>query len=158
MNNLTLGGGGDRPFTYYETIAGGCGATPGHEGASATHSHMTNTLNTPVEALEHACPLRVEEYALRDTSASPGSAKSGNALSGGAGIVRRIRALAPCEFGLLTERRKHPPRGYNGAPDGMVGENSLIRGQKKQGLPPKCSGRLEAGDALEIMTPSGGCA
>lgn len=156
MNNLTIGGTGAWPFTYYETIAGGCGATPSHAGASATHSHMTNTLNTPIEALEHAYPLRVEEYSLRERAQHAAPLQpAGN--RGGAGIVRRMRALVPCEFGLLTERRKHAPRGLN-APDGMVGENALMRDGKKQSLPPKCSGRLEAGDALEIRTPSGGSA
>jgi N-methylhydantoinase B len=154
MNNLTIGGeAGGKPFTYYETIAGGCGATVEQRGANATHSHMTNTLNTPIEALEHAYPLRVEEYSLR---AVRGGAGADSRMTGGAGVVRRIRALVPSEFGLLTERRKHAPRGLSGAPDGEVGQNTLIRKGKKQSLPPKCSGRLESGDCLEIRTPSGG--
>ncbi len=124
---------------------------------------MTNTLNTPIEALEHAYPLRVEEYSLREVGVAHLSgealAKSdGTTLQGGAGVTRRIRALIPCEFGLLTERRKRAPRGYNEAPDGVVGVNTLIRGATKQNLPPKCAGRLEPGDALEIKTPSGGSA
>ncbi len=172
MNNVTIGGGGEKPFTYYETVAGGCGATREQAGASATHSHMTNTLNTPIEALEHAYPLRVEEYSLRagaqhgdrreraeaDTLPSHGRPLQPACVLGGAGVVRRIRALVPCEFGLLTERRRHSPRGLNGAPDGEVGQNTRIRGGNKQSLPPKCSGRLEAGDALEIRTPGGGSA
>jgi N-methylhydantoinase B len=158
MNNVTIGGSGEKPFTYYETIAGGCGATREHAGASATHSHMTNTLNTPIEALEHAYPLRVEVYALRDEAEGHASPQPPLGNRGGSGVIRRIRALVPCEFGLLTERRNHAPRGYNGASDGAVGENALIRGGIKQRLPPKCSGRLEAGDALEIITPSGGSA
>ncbi len=158
MNNVTIGGSGESPFTYYETIAGGCGATREHAGASATHSHMTNTLNTPIEALEHAYPLRVEVYALRDEAEGHASPQPPLGNRGGSGVIRRIRALVPCEFGLLTERRNHAPRGYNGASDGAVGENALIRGGIKQRLPPKCSGRLEAGDALEIITPSGGSA
>lgn len=172
MNNVTIGGGGEKSFTYYETVAGGCGATRERAGASATHSHMTNTLNTPIEALEHAYPLRVEEYSLRagaqhgdrreraeaDTLPSHGRSLQPACVLGGAGVVRRIRALVPCEFGLLTERRRHSPRGLNGAPDGEVGQNTLIRGGNKQSLPPKCSGRLEAGDALEIRTPGGGSA
>jgi len=157
MNNVTIGGGGDNPFTYYETIAGGCGATREHAGASGTHSHMTNTLNTPIEALEHAYPLRVEEYSLR-VGAQHAAPLQPACIRGGAGVVRRMRALVPCEFGLLTERRKHAPRGINGAPDGETGESTLIRGGKKQSLPPKCGGRLETGDSLEIRTPSGGCA
>ena len=152
MNNVTICGGGDKPFTYYETIAGGCGATRELAGASATHSHMTNTLNTPIEALEHAYPLRVEEYSIR------GQEGPRHGTRGGAGVTRRIRALVPCEFGFLPERRKHAPRGINGAPDGEIGENSLIRGGEKQSLPPKCSGRLDAGDRLEIKTPCGGAA
>ncbi|MBP9893131.1 MAG: hydantoinase B/oxoprolinase family protein, partial [Planctomycetes bacterium] len=153
MNNVTIGGGGDKPFTYYETIAGGCGATREHAGASATHSHMTNTLNTPIEALEHAYPLRVEEYSLRGGRECPSHQQKG-----GAGVTRRIRALVPCEFGFLTERRKHAPRGLHGATDGDIGDNTLMRAGKKRNLPPKCSGRLETGDTLEIKTPSGGCA
>lgn len=157
MNNVTIGGGGDKPFTYYETIAGGCGATREHAGASATHSHMTNTLNTPIEALEHAYPLRVEEYSLRVGAQHAAPLKPSH-NHGGAGVTRRIRALVPCEFGLLTERRNRAPRGFNGAHDGTVGENVLIHGGKKQSLPPKCQGQLEAGDSLEINTPHGGCA
>ncbi len=141
MNNVTIGGLADdgRPFTYYETIAGGCGGTGEHRGADATHSHMTNTLNTPVEALEHAYPLRVEEYSLRGGG------------PGGRGVVRRIRALGPCEFGLLTERRKRPPKG------GDCGVNRVRRANGQvETLAPKCSGKLAPGDAIEITTPNAG--
>src|SRR5690606_17508164 len=102
MNNVTIGGvaPNGEPFTYYETIAGGCGAGSKRGGASATHSHMTNTLNTPVEALEHAYPLRVEEYALREGSGGAG------VHPGGDGVIRRVRTLVPGQFGLLTERRR----------------------------------------------------
>ena len=156
MNNVTMGGSSARgqAFTYYETIAGGCGATPGQAGASATHSHMTNTLNTPIEALEHAYPLRVEEYSLRENPRV-----SGLKLRGGAGITRRIRALVPCEYGLLTERRVRAPQGLNGAADGECGHNRIVRqGGEVEDLPSKVSGHLNAGDALEIQTPTGGSA
>ncbi|MCC6575405.1 MAG: hydantoinase B/oxoprolinase family protein [Planctomycetes bacterium] len=139
MNNVTIGGVNAKSatFTYYETIAGGCGGTDAQPGASATHSHMTNTLNTPIEALEHAYPLRVEEYSIREGA------------KGGRGVVRRIRALVPCEFGLLTERRKRAPKG------GEPGVNRVCRAKGQvETLPAKCSGKLDSGDSLEIITPN----
>jgi N-methylhydantoinase B len=146
MNNVSIGGA--QPFTYYETIAGGCGAGPRGHGAHATHSHMTNTLNTPVEALEHAYPLRVEEYSIRDGSGGKGSHK------GGDGVIRRIRALVQSQFGLLSERRS---RGPGGTPPGEPGRNRVIRADgSAQDLPAKCSGELAPGDQLEIQTPGGG--
>lgn len=153
MNNLTIGGvapNGEH-FTYYETIAGGCGAGPIGGGASATHSHMTNTLNTPVEALEHAYPLRVEEYALRDCSGGEGKHYGGN------GVVRRVRTLVPAQFGLLTERREHPPRGAGKGKPGRQGINQVrLADGEPEVLPAKCSGELKPGEALEIRTPGGG--
>lgn len=153
MNNLTIGG--TRPdgsaFTYYETIAGGCGADARGPGASATHSHMTNTLNTPVEALEHAYPLRVEEYALREGSGGAG------ARPGGQGLIRRVRTLVPAQFGLLTERRRLSPRGVKGGGPGGTGENLLVSAEGNRApLPAKCQGELAPGQALEIRTPGGG--
>lgn len=153
MNNLTIGG--SRPdgsaFAYYETIAGGCGADAGAGGAAATHSHMTNTLNTPVEALEHAYPLRVEEYAVRTGSGGAG------ARPGGDGVVRRVRALGHAQFGLLCERRVRRPAGVNGGGAGVAGENTLIRADgTRVALPAKCQGELAPGEAIEIRTPGGG--
>jgi N-methylhydantoinase B len=153
MNNVSIGGAtpDGKPFTYYETIAGGYGGGPKRAGASATHSHMTNTLNTPVEALEHAYPLRVEEYSLRENSGGKGRHR------GGDGVVRRVRALTHAQFGLLTERRTRGPAGANGGKAGAVGENIVIRADgKAENLPAKCSGELNPGDALEIRTPAGG--
>jgi N-methylhydantoinase B len=153
MNNLTIGGmnpdGGH--FTYYETIAGGCGAGPKHAGADATHSHMTNTLNTPVEALEHAYPLRVEEYALRDNSGGEGGHR------GGDGVVRRVRTLVDARFGLLTERRINAPKGAGKGKPGRQGINQLRNSQgEAETMEGKCSGELRAGEAIEIRTPGGG--
>ncbi|MBZ0135908.1 MAG: hydantoinase B/oxoprolinase family protein [Planctomycetes bacterium] len=153
MNNLTIGGvapNGEQ-FTYYETIAGGCGAGAARDGASGTHSHMTNTLNTPVEALEHAYPLRVEEYALRDGSGGEGRHR------GGDGVIRRIRTLVPAQFGLLTERREHPPQGAGNGNPGRQGINQLrfVDGEPEV-LPAKCSGHLQLGEAIDIRTPGGG--
>lgn len=153
MNNLTLGGNwpDGRPFTYYETIGGGCGAGPSAAGASATHSHMTNTLNTPVEALEHAYPLRVEEYAIRDGSGGEGAHR------GGDGIIRRIRTMVPAQYGLLTDRRKRGPAGVGGAKPGRPGINQLVGLDREcEGLDAKCSGELLAGEAIDIRTPGGG--
>lgn len=153
MNNLTIGGAwpDGRPFAYYETIAGGCGAGPRSHGASATHSHMTNTLNTPVEALEHAYPLRVDEYALREGSGGTGQHR------GGDGVVRRIRTLVPAQFGLLTERRRRGPAGGLKGGMGRPGINQLVAADGEcEGLPAKCSGELQAGEAIELRTPGGG--
>jgi N-methylhydantoinase B len=107
---------------------------------------MTNTLNTPVEALEHAYPLRVEEYALREGSGGRGKHR------GGEGVIRRVRVLVPAQFGLLTERRKSAPRGSDGGGPGAVGVN-LRRGEA---LDAKCSGTLDPGDTIELQTPGGG--
>jgi N-methylhydantoinase B len=142
MNNLTLAGDG---FTYYETIGGGQGACPEADGPSAIHVAMSNTLNTPVEALETEFPLRVRELSLRKGSGGSG------AHPGGEGIVREIEALAPMRFTLITERRRHPPRGRGGG-DGMPGLN-LLDGEP---LPSKAEGDLEPGDRLRIETPGGG--
>lgn len=153
MNNLTIGGiaPDGAHFTYYETIAGGCGAGPSRNGAGATHSHMTNTLNTPVEALEHSYPLRVEEYAIRDGSGGAGRHR------GGDGVIRRVRALVPCQFGVLSERREHPPSGGGKGGPGRQGINQMrLADGQAEVLPAKCSGELEPGDAIEIRTPGGG--
>jgi N-methylhydantoinase B len=141
MNNLTLAGEG---FTYYETLGGGQGACPDADGPSAIHVAMSNTLNTPTEALESEFPLRVRELSLRHGSGGPGSHR------GGDGIVREIEALAPMRFTLITERRRHRPRGHGGG--GAPGAN-LLNGSP---LPGKAAGELRPGDRLRIETPGGG--
>jgi N-methylhydantoinase B len=155
MNNVTFGGGGrvatessagTRPWTYYETIGGGQGASPGAPGPSAVHVGMSNTRNTPVEVLELECPLRVRCYALR-----PGSGGSGT-WAGGAGVIREFEALAPMEVSVLAERRRHAPRGTGGASPGMVGR-TILNGAA---LPSKAAARLEPGDVLRVETPGGG--
>ncbi len=143
MNNLTLSG---NRFTYYETVGGGQGGCPEAEGPNAIHVAMSNTLNTPIEALESEFPLRVRELSLRRGSGGSGE------HPGGEGIVREIEALEPMRYTLITERRRHPPRGRCGGDDGSPGRN-LLNGRE---LPSKCEGRLEPGDRLRIETPGGG--
>jgi N-methylhydantoinase B/oxoprolinase/acetone carboxylase alpha subunit len=143
MNNVVLGNEG---FTYYETIGGGQGGCPEREGPSAVHVAMSNTLNTPVEALELAYPLRVERYELRRGSGGAGL------HSGGDGVVRELRALEPCRLSLLTQRRRLAPRGARGGGDGLPGMN-LLNGEE---LPAAAGVDLVAGDLLRIETPGGG--
>jgi len=143
MNNVTIGS--DR-LAYYETIAGGQGACPDADGPSAVHVAMSNTLNTPVEALELEFPLRVVEYALRRGSGGRGR------FGGGDGVIRELQALAPLGYSLLTERRRHAPPGAAGGDPGAAGRN-LLDGDE---LPPKAAGRLEPGQRLRIETPGGG--
>jgi N-methylhydantoinase B len=143
MNNLTLGN--DR-FTYYETLSGGQGACPDADGPSAVHVAMSNTLNTPIEALELEFPLRAVEYAVRRDSGGAGR------FSGGDGVVRELEALDEMSFSLLTERRRHAPPGADGGEPGEPGRN-LLNGEE---LPPKASGTLKPGDRLRIETPGGG--
>jgi N-methylhydantoinase B len=143
MNNLTLGNDG---FTYYETLGGGQGACPDADGPSAVHVAMSNTLNTPIEALELEFPLRAVEYSLRRGSGGAGR------FRGGDGVVRELEALEPMRFSLLTERRRHAPPGAAGGESGARGRN-LVNGEP---LAPKASGDLEPGDRLRIETPGGG--
>jgi N-methylhydantoinase B len=143
MNNVTFGGAG---WTFYETLGGGQGASSRGRGPSAVHVGMSNTLNTPVEALEAAYPLRVEEYALR-----PGSGGAGR-HAGGEGVIRRYRALEPCSVTLLTERRRHAPAGAAGGGSGAPGRN-LLNGRT---VPAKCHLALKPGDVLTVETPGGG--
>jgi N-methylhydantoinase B len=143
MNNLTLAGEG---FTYYETIGGGQGGCPDAPGPSAVHVAMSNTLNTPVEALETEFPVRVREHSLRRGSGGAGR------NAGGEGIVREIEALAPLRFSLITERRRHPPRGRDGGADGALGQNA----RNGESIPGKAEGELAPGDRLRIETPGGG--
>ena len=143
MNNLTLS---NEDFTYYETLGGGQGACPGADGPSAVHVTMSNTLNTPVEALETEFPLRVRELSLRRGSGGEGLRR------GGDGIVREIEALTPMRYTLIGERRRHRPRGRDGGEDGAVGRD-LLNGEP---LPSKSEGDLSPGDSLRIETPAGG--
>jgi len=143
MNNLTLA---NDDFTYYETIGGGQGACPDADGPSAIHVAMSNTLNTPVEALETEFPLRVRELSLRQGSGGDGRRR------GGDGIVREVEALARMHYTLISERRRHPPRGRGGGSDGATGRN-LLNGEP---LPGKAEGDLSPGDRLRIETPGGG--
>lgn len=160
MNNVTIGGSALSPgsspkergeqFTYYETIGGGMGARPNSDGPSAVHSHMTNTLNTPVEALEYAYPLRILRYEIRKGSGGDGK------FRGGDGIVRALQVLTDCQVTLLSERRKVPPYGLDGGEPGQTGENLLIRDGEEVPLPGKGSVDLRPGDVLSIRTPGGG--
>jgi len=143
MNNLTLA---NDEFTYYETLGGGQGACPDADGPSAIHVAMSNTLNTPTEALETEFPLRMRELSLRRGSGGEGAHR------GGDGIVREIQALAPVRFTLITERRRHAPAGRDGGADGASGAN-LLNGSP---LPSKAAGELAPGDRLRIETPGGG--
>jgi N-methylhydantoinase B len=148
MNNLTLAGkaSGESPWTYYETIGGGQGACPDGDGPSAIHVAMSNTLNTPIEALETEYPIRVTELGVRRGSGGAGRHR------GGDGIVREIEALEPMTFTLITERRRHAPQGREGGADGAPGRN-LLNGEE---LPSKASGELQPGDRLRLETPGGG--
>ena len=143
MNNLVVGN--DR-FTYYETIGGGQGACPDADGPSAVHVAMSNTLNTPIEALELQYPLRVERYELRVGSGGNGR------FRGGDGVVRELRALEPCRLSLLTQRRRLAPRGAAGGEDGLPGRNLL----NDRELPSFVTTDLEPGDLVRIETPGGG--
>jgi N-methylhydantoinase B len=154
MNNLTIGGIDPRtgePFTYYETIAGGMGARPGKPGVSGVHTHMTNSLNTPAEALEYAYPLRVRSYSLRTGSGGDGK------FCGGDGIVREIEVLTECEVTLLADRRSRGPWGLRGAADGAAGKATVLRQDGSSELmPAKFSTRLYKGERIRIETPGGG--
>ncbi len=145
MNNLTLAGR-DREWTHYETSGGGQGACPGAPGPDAIHVAMSNTLNTPVEALEAELPVRVRELAIRRGTGGAGKHR------GGDGLIREIEALEPMQFSLITERRRHAPSGRKGGKDGMPGRN-LRNGVE---LPAKTSGTLAPGETLRIETPGGG--
>ena len=129
-----------------ETLGGGQGACPDADGPSAIHVAMSNTLNTPVEALETEFPLRVRELSLREGSGGDGSHR------GGEGIVRELEALAPMRFSLIAERRRHRPRGHGGGEDGAAGVD-LLNGSP---LPSKAAGDLRPGDRLRLETPGGG--
>jgi N-methylhydantoinase B len=154
MNNLTIGGIDSRTgdaFAYYETIAGGMGARPDRVGVSGVHTHMTNSLNTPAEALEYAYPLRVRQYSLREASGGNGKHR------GGDGIVREIEVLTDCAVTLLSDRREYGPWGLSGGGDGARGTASVIRlDGSADALPGKFSTRLRKGERIRIETPGGG--
>jgi len=143
MNNLTLG---DSEFSYYETLGGGQGACATADGPSAVHVAMSNTLNTPIEALEREFPLRVTEYALRRGSGGSGARR------GGEGVVREIQALTEMSYSLIAERRRHPPPGARGGEPGARGIDSL----DGRPIPGKSMGTLRPGQRLRIETPGGG--
>jgi N-methylhydantoinase B len=169
MNNLTIGGmrpgandpgsnnpgsnnpRAGEPFAYYETIAGGMGARPGKSGVSGVHTHMTNSLNTPAEALEYAYPLRVRRYSLRTGSGGEGE------FRGGDGIIREIEVLTDCEVTLLADRRTRGPWGLSGGADGAPGKTFITRRDGAvEPMPAKFSTRLRKGERIAIETPGGG--
>ncbi|MGH9644809.1 MAG: hydantoinase B/oxoprolinase family protein, partial [Terriglobales bacterium] len=169
MNNLTIGGldfrnndlqdddlrhrepATGQPFAYYETIAGGMGARPTKAGVSGVHTHMTNSLNTPAEALENAYPVRLRQYSLRANSGGRGR------HAGGDGIVREIEVLTDAQVTVLADRRSRGPYGLNGGSDGAPGRTIIIRQNgSEEELPGKTSTRLRAGDRVRIESPGGG--
>jgi len=169
MNNLLIGGvdkrgAHEQPFAYYETIGGGMGAAPDADGLSGVHVHMTNTLNTPAEALEYAYPLRVTRYELRRGSGGAGAHR------GGDGLYREIELLADAQVTILSERRRHPPYGLAGGAPGALGENRRLVGaglapalaDRERGdragspLPGKITFAARAGERIGIATPGGG--
>jgi len=143
MNNVVIGGSG---WTYYETVGGGQGASAAGPGASGVHVGMSNTLNTPVEALELEYPMRVERYELARGSGGAGASR------GGDGVERTLRMLAPAELSLLTDRRRHEPQGTDGGAPGRRGRNTVNDAE----LPAKVSCSLEPGDVVSVRTPGGG--
>ena len=157
MNNVTFGGtypsdwvAASDHYAYYETIGGGAGAGPDAGGASGVHVHMSNTRNTPVEALEYNFPIRIEEYALREGSGGSGLQR------GGEGLIRAIRFLGPAAVTITAERRRRGPYGLAGGERGAVGRNVLRRGDESTVLPGKATFAVEPGDIMRIETPGGG--
>jgi N-methylhydantoinase B len=154
MNNLTIGGIDPRsgePFAYYETVAGGMGARPTKDGVSGVHTHMTNSLNTPAEALEHAYPVRLRQYSLRSKSGGKGL------HNGGDGIVREIEVLTDSQVTLLADRRSRGPYGLSGGASGAPGRTVILRKDGTQEeLPSKTSIRLHSRERVRVETPGGG--
>jgi len=153
MNNLTIGGIDPRngvPFAYYETIGGGMGGTAEGDGESAVHSHMTNTLNTPIEALEYSYPFLVTEYSIRRGTGGKGLHK------GGDGIAREIVLESGAEITVLSERRKLAPYGLHGGEPGALGRNIIVTDKKRMEMPGKFSISLKKNDSVRIETPGGG--
>jgi N-methylhydantoinase B len=153
MNNLSFGGTEPRsgqPFAYYETIAGGMGARSGADGLSGVHTHMTNSLNTPIEALEPVYPVRIRRYSLRHGSGGAGRNR------GGEGIVREIEFLTEVRGSILSDRRRFGPYGLAGGKPGLCGRNELITGGRIRSLPSKATFSAPRGGILRIETPGGG--
>jgi N-methylhydantoinase B len=153
MNNLTIGcvdPRNGRPCAYYETIGGGMGARPNANGVSGVHTHMTNSLNTPIEVLEMFYPFRIRKYALRGGSGGAGR------FWGGDGIIRELEVLNEADVTILSDRRKRGPYGLAGGADGKPGQNTLVTSNGERMLPGKVSLRLKSGDAIRIETPGGG--
>jgi N-methylhydantoinase B/oxoprolinase/acetone carboxylase alpha subunit len=153
MNNLAIGGYDPfrrRAFAYYETIAGGMGARPDKDGLSAVHTHMTNTMNTPIEAIEHAYPLRVHRYEIRRGSGGNGRFK------GGDGLIREIEILCEAEVSILSDRRRFPPYGALRGQPGKQGKNTLIRNGRRIPLRSKVNLKVKPNDVIRIETPGGG--
>jgi len=153
MTNIAFGGvhsGSGEPFTYYETVAGGMGGRQGAAGLDGVHTHMTNTMNTPIEALEHALPVQVERYALRRRSGGAG------AFKGGDGIIRRIRFLDAATVSVLADRHRRAPYGLAGGEPGKTGATYLIKGGRRRRIASKVQLQVDAGDAVELRTPGGG--
>lgn len=153
MNNVTFGGMDPKrgaPFAYYETIGGGMGAADGTPGLSGVHTHMTNSLNTPLEAMENYLPLRIKSYSLRRNSGG------GGRFRGGDGIIREFEFLVPTRISIMSERRRFAPYGLQGGAPGKRGRNTLISKGKKRLLGSKANLTAQAGDVLRIETPGGG--
>ena len=153
MNNLTIGGydaSRGKEFTYYETIAGGMGARPNSDGIDAIHTHMTNTMNTPIEAIETNYPMQVVEYGIRRGTGGAGQ------FRGGAGVVRAVQMLTDAEVTILSERRTRGPYGLRGGEQGQPGRNVLISDEVEQTLAGKVSMSTKKGDIIRIETPGGG--
>ena len=153
MNNITFGGTDQvrrQPFAYYETIAGGMGASALSDGPSATHTHMTNSWNTPVEAFEHQYPLRIRGYRIRSGSGGRGKHR------GGDGIIREYEFLTPAQVTILSDRRLRGPYGLHGGRSGKPGKNLLFRNQRSETIPGKARFEVAAGDVLHIESPGGG--
>ena len=153
MNNVTFGGfdpARGRAFAYYETIAGGMGASALSDGASATHTHMTNSWNTPVEAFEHLYPLRIRAYRIRARSGGTGRYR------GGDGILREYEFLTPADVTILSDRRERAPYGLLGGSPGRRGRNTLVRRNRASAIPGKARFEVQPGDVLRIESPGGG--
>jgi N-methylhydantoinase B/oxoprolinase/acetone carboxylase alpha subunit len=153
MNNVTFGGvdpRSGRRFAYYETLGGGMGGRPGLPGLDGVHTHMSNTRNTPIEAIEHDLPIRMRQYRLRRDSAGAGR------WPGGEGLVREYELLAEAAATVLSDRRTHAPWGASGGGPAAPGRNTLIREGREEPLPGKVDLRLRPGDRLRIETPGGG--
>ncbi|ODS31373.1 MAG: Acetophenone carboxylase delta subunit [Candidatus Scalindua rubra] len=153
MNNIAIGGYDKlrgQNFTYYETIAGGMGARPKMNGINAIHTHMTNTMNTPIEAIENNYPFRIKRYMIRSQSCGMGKYRGGN------GIIREFELLQDVTVSILSDRRRFAPYGLSGGKEGRAGKNILISKGRKHKLPSKAMINAKQGDVISIQTPGGG--